>query len=62
MTAVRDTAYKVKVLTDDLKAEQDQKAVALDNLRKNVKDYPGGLLRLKERLEVELTTYTGIVH
>lgn len=52
-------AYKVKVLTDDLKAEQDQKAVALDNLRKNVKDYPRGLLRLKERLEVELTKKAG---
>lgn len=59
MAAVRDTAYKVKVLTDDLKAEQDQKAVALDNLRKNVKDYPRGLLRLKERLEVELTKKAG---
>lgn len=51
MAAVRDTAYKVKVLTDDLKAEQDQKAVALDNLRKNVKDYPKGLLRLKHLME-----------
>ena len=35
------------------------KAVALDNLRKNVKDYPRGLLRLKERLEVELTKKAG---
>ena len=59
MAAVRDTAYNVKVLTDDLKAEQDQKTIALDNLRKNVKDYPRGLLRLKERLEVELTKKAG---
>lgn len=51
--------YKVKVLTDDLKAEQDQKSVTLDNLRKNVKDYPRGLLRLKERLAVELTKKAG---
>lgn len=54
MAAVRDAAYQVKVLSDDLKAERDQKAIALDNLRRNVKDYPNGLLRLKNRLEVEL--------
>lgn len=52
--AVRDTAYQIKVVVDELKTEQDQKETALDNLRKNVKDYPKGLLRLKEQLEAQL--------
>lgn len=56
--AIRDAAYKVKVIIDDLKAEIDQKTVALNNLRKNVKDYPKGLLRLKDRLEQELSRRT----
>lgn len=50
--------YKVKVIIDDLKAEIDQKTVTLDNLRKNVKDYPKGLLHLKDRLECELSKRT----
>ena len=56
--AIRDAAYKVKVIIDDLKAEIDQKTVTLNNLRKNVKDYPRGLLRLKDRLEQELSRQT----
>lgn len=56
--AIRDAAYKVKVIIDDLKAEIDQKTVTLNNLRKNVKDYPWGLLRLKDRLEQELSRQT----
>lgn len=56
--AIRDAAYKVKVIIDDLKAEIDQKTVTLNNLRKNVKDYPKGLLRLKDRLEQELSRRT----
>ena len=56
--AIRDTAYKVKVILDDLKADLDQKTVTLNNLRKNVKDYPKGLLRLKDRLEQELSRRT----
>lgn len=58
MVAIRDAAYKVKVMIDDLKTEIDQKTVTLDNLRKNVKDYPKGLLRLKDRLERELSKRT----
>lgn len=54
MAAVRDAAYQVKVMTDGLKAEQDEKTAALDNLRRNIKDYPRGLLRLKACLEAEL--------
>jgi len=53
--AIRDAAYKVKVIIDDLKAEINQKTVTLNNLRKNVKDYPKGLLSLKDRLEQELS-------
>ena len=56
--AIRDAAYKVKVIIDDLKAEIDQKTVTLNNLRKNVKDYPKGLLRLKDCLEQELSRRT----
>ncbi|MCD8143686.1 MAG: DUF2220 family protein [Clostridiales bacterium] len=57
--AVRDAAYRIKVLMDDLKGAQDQKAAALANLRKNVKDYPRGLLRLKARLASELEKRVG---
>ncbi|MCD8367583.1 MAG: cell division protein MukB [Clostridiales bacterium] len=52
--AVRDAAYQIKVLMDDLRGELDQKTTALANLRKNIKDYPRGLLRLKARLASEL--------
>lgn len=59
MAAIRDVAYKVKVMLDDMKSEHDQKTVALVNLQKNIKDYPRGLLQLKERLESELSNQTG---
>ena len=52
--AVRNAAYNMKVMIDDLKAEQDQKLAALSNLRKNIKDYPKGLLQLKAHLSSEL--------
>lgn len=55
MAEIRDAAYKIKVMLDDLNAGYEQKAVALANLRKNVKDYPKGLLHLKDRLESELS-------
>lgn len=57
-TAVRDAAYSVKVLLDDLLAEQDQKLTALSNLRKNIKDYPKGLQQLRARLSAELKVRT----
>lgn len=59
LIAIRDAAYKVKVMLDDLKSERDQKKIALDNLKKNIKDYPKGLLELKVRLENELTRQKG---
>jgi uncharacterized protein YPO0396 len=52
--ALRDAAYQVKRLMDERKGAQDQKLAALENLRKNIKDYPAGLLNLKERLSAEL--------
>ena len=39
--------------------QKDQKSSALENLRKNIKDYPRGLLQFKERLENELEKKTG---
>ncbi|MCC8099729.1 MAG: hypothetical protein LIO78_06665 [Clostridiales bacterium] len=47
---VRDAAYRIKVLMDDLKGAQDQKAAALANLRKNMKDYPEGCFASKPAL------------
>ena len=55
MVAIRDTAYKVKVMLDEMKAKHDQRSIALSNLRKNIKDYPKGLLQLKACLESELS-------
>lgn len=59
MAAIRDAAYKIKVVLDEQKAEQDQKTAVLNNLRQNKKDYPRGLLQIKERLEVSLTQKAG---
>ena len=43
----------------ELKEEQDQKRTVLANLRKDIKDYPRGLLQLKARLESELNSRIG---
>jgi uncharacterized protein YPO0396 len=53
-TAIRDADYKIKAKIDDLDEARTQKLAALSNLQKNIKDYPKGLLKLKERLSVEL--------
>ena len=42
-----------------MKEEQDQKRTVLANLRKDIKDYPRGLLQLKSRLESELNSQIG---
>lgn len=55
MAAVRDGAYALKVLLDEQAAAYDQKSAALANLRKNIKDYPKGLLPLKGNLEAALS-------
>ena len=43
----------------DVYKRQDQKRVALANLRKNIKDYPKGLLQFKESLADELEHQLG---
>ena len=59
MAAIRDAAYKVKVILDDLRKECAEKNSALENLRNDIKDYPAGLLDLKTHLETELRKNTG---
>ena len=44
---------------DAYKIEADQKKAALANLRKNVKDYPRGLIELQKRLSTELEQQIG---
>lgn len=57
--SVRNTAHKVEDQVDAYKIEADQKKAALANLRKNVKDYPRGLIELQKRLSTELEQYIG---
>ena len=57
--SVRNTAHKVEDQVDAYKIEADQKKAALANLRKNVKDYPRGLIELQKRLSIELEQQIG---
>ena len=57
--SVRNTAHKVEGQVDVYKIEADQKKAALANLRKNVKDYPRGLIELQKRLSTELEQQIG---
>lgn len=57
--AIRDALHRAEDHLAELKEEQDQKSAALANLRKNIKDYPRGLLQLKSRLESELKSQVG---
>lgn len=57
--SVRNTAHKVEDQVDAYKIEADQKKAALANLRKNVKDYPRGLIELQKRLSTELEQQIG---
>ena len=57
--AVRTAAHKIEDQTAALKEQIDQKGAALDNLRKNVKDYPRGLVLFQQRLADELCRRTG---
>ena len=56
--AIRNTLHKIEDHIAELCAQKDQKSSALANLRKNIKDYPRGLLQFKERLENELEKKT----
>lgn len=57
--AVRDAAYKIKIVIDELSTDKDQKLVSLEKLRRNIKDYPKDLLRLKAQLGAELERTAG---
>ncbi len=54
MRAVRETSYKVKEMLHSLQEEQDRRKAALADLRKNIKDYPRGLLQLRDRIAAKL--------
>lgn len=57
--AIRNARYKVQDHIAELRTQKDQKTSALANLRKNIKDYPRGLLQFKERLANELEKQAG---
>lgn len=52
--AIRNAAHKIEDHIASIKAQENEKSAALANLRKNIKDYPQGLLHFKERLIEEL--------
>ena len=56
--ALRDASYKLGTRMAGIKREIEEREAALSNLRKNVKDYPAGLLSLKQRLSDEIAKKT----
>ena len=56
---IRNALHIAEDRLAELKEEQDQKRTVLANLRKDIKDYPRGLLQLKDRLESELNSRIG---
>jgi len=59
--AIRNALHKIEDHIAELRTQKDQKSSALANLRKNIKDYPRGLLQFKERLTNELEQQVGYV-
>ncbi len=57
--AIRNALHKAEDRLAELKEQKDRKAAVLANLRKNIKDYPRGLLQFKERLAAELEHRVG---
>lgn len=57
--AMRIAAHQVEDQLNGYKAEADQKQAALVSLRKNIKDYPRGLLALQKRLAAALEQQLG---
>lgn len=57
-SVIRDASYKVENIIASLRQEKDKKEAVLSNLRRNIKDYPKGLLQLRDRLSVELQKQT----
>ncbi len=59
MNALRDASYAVKQTLDNWKSLRADREKSLENLRKNIKNYPKGLMPLKQKLESELTDHFG---
>lgn len=57
--AVRDARHKIEDRLAELKGQQDQKRAVLADLRRNIKDYPRGLLPFEKRLADELERQVG---
>ena len=57
--ALRSAQHKLDDRLAEWNGQKDQKNAALANLRKNIKDYPRGLLQLKKRLAEELEHQAG---
>lgn len=55
---IRDASYKTEGILAELMQNKERTEAALSNLRRNIKDYPGGLLQLKGRLVSELKRQT----
>ena len=55
---LRDVSYLVETHLAELQRSYDENEAILADLRRNIKDYPKGLLTLKQRLENELSTAT----
>ncbi len=56
---LRNAQHKLDDRLAEWNEQRDQKNAALANLRKNIKDYPRGLLQLKKRLADELERQVG---
>lgn len=56
---LRQTAYQMESILAEKEGRQKEKETILENLRKNIKDYPKGLLSLKKRLREHLEAETG---
>ena len=57
--ALRSAQHKLDDRLAEWNGQKNHKNAALANLRKNIKDYPRGLLQLKKRLAEELEHQTG---
>lgn len=55
----RTAKHKIEDQVEELKEQAGQKRAALANLRKNIKDYPKGLIPFREELQEELHRNTG---
>ena len=59
LAVMRNTAHRLEDQLNACKTEADQKRATLANLRKNIKDYPRGLLAFQKRLAEELEQQMG---